>query len=325
MLLSEHGRFRDFVRRESPRYDLVIVHDLLETVPRQFLLHLPKGGARRLLSLQYGISTAEYSTGLSLASWLLHKSMGKLLISRVENILVFSSGTISELREYFGPLRGKNVHQLDLGIDAVSFEGECATVMGQLPAVAQWLDGRSIRPPFIFAIGRNNRAKGFDLLLESFSQLTAEFPGLTLVLAGERTPFTDELERTIRERKLQDRVSVLGRISSWERMALLATSAVFVIPSRKEGYGLNAVHARILSKPTVATSTGAHEQILGHEGPFALVRPGDVSQLTQALRVFITSAPGMVSVDPDQLARFDIGLLAKELLQLLPSRSTPKP
>jgi len=111
---------------------------------------------------------------------------------------------------------------------------------------------------------------------------------------------------------------ILGRVSSWERMALLATSTAFVIPSRKEGFGLNAVHARILSKPTVATLTGAHAQILGAEAPYWLVESGDIPRMTEALRAALRRGPSNVAIDAKQLARFDIRSVAHELLSLLP-------
>jgi glycosyltransferase involved in cell wall biosynthesis len=314
--LADRRRFRDFVRSESGTYDRVLVHGLLETIPRQFLLWFRGAPSRKLISLQYGISTADYSRILSAGSWLVHESVGRLLVSRMGTIVVFSSESESELRSYFGPMKGKNVVRETLGIDTAAFANEWASVAQQLPAGTSSLESRSIRPPFIFAIGRNNRMKGFDTLLESFGQLAKEFPSLSLVLAGERTPFTNNLESAIGKLDLQGRVLILGRISPWDRMALLTACTVFAIPSRKEGFGLNAVHARILSKPTVATATGAHVQILGNDGPFWIVPPGDVPALTEALRDAVNRGLATPGIDASQLSRFDINTLAAELLKL---------
>jgi len=295
---GERQRFLHFVQRESTNYDLVFVHGFLETIPRMFLLHYPRPAVHKMLSVQYGVAAAQFSRVFAAGSWLMYQSIGRLLVSRTEHIVVFSSEANSELREYFGTLKGTKVFELTLGIDSASFANEYTAFQERLPAAQAWLESRSIHSPFVFAIGRNHRAKGFDLLLESFGQLTKEFPSLSMVLAGERTPFTRELEHMIRSRGLQDKVVILGRVSSWERMALLATSTVFVIPSRKEGFGLNAVHARILSKPTVATLTGAHAQILGTEGPYWLVEPGDVPRMTEALHAALRRGPASVLRSP---------------------------
>ena len=320
---GDRRRFHDFIRREAPSYDRIIVQGLLETVPRSFLLRCRSVPPDRLISLQYGISTAEYSRVLGVASRWLHKTLGRWLVSRLRTVVVFSSGSVPELREYFGALTGTNVVQRTLGIDTVAFGKEWASVAPPSFAMAPWLEGRSIRPPFIFAIGRNNRAKGFDLLVKSFIPLAKEFPSLSLVLAGERTPLTQELESSVHAAGLDSRVRILGRIPSQDHMALLAACTVFAIPSRKEGFGLNAVHAKILGRPTVATSTGAHVEILGNERPFWIVPPGDVPRLTDALREALHTTPTPLSADPRQLARFDIRVLAEELLR--PPPLGPRP
>lgn len=322
-LAGEGRRFRHFVTRESPTFDAVIVHGLLETLPRQFLLQYPRAQMRKVISVQYGILSADYHRLLHFGSRVAHVGLGKLLISRLENIVVFSSTTGSELHSYFGALEGKRVRRLVLGIDPTSFASDYASVTERPTEVARWLENRSIQRPFLFAIGRNDPAKGFDILLESFRQLAEQFPTLTLVLAGDRTQFTDVLERMIRTYGLQDRVTMLGRVSPWESMSLFATCQVFVIPSRKEGYGLNAVMARVLSKPTVATATGAHEEILGGHSGSRIVTPGDVPRLTEALRAALLGPSPPITLDPERLASFDIHALADQLLQLVPVEVSP--
>jgi len=316
MRWDDRRRFHELVRREGGEFDRVIVHGLLETVPRTFLSWSRGALTSKLVSLQYGISTAEYSRLLRTASRILHMTLGRRLVSRMRTIVVFSAESGSELREYFGTPKGATVVRRSLGIDAAAFASEWAAVAQPPSVLTQRLAGRGIRSPFVFAIGRNHRAKGFDILLEAFAPLAREFPDLTLVLAGERTPFTEELERSIVAHGLEHRVLLLGRVSSPDRMALLAACTVFAIPSRKEGFGLNAAHARILSKPTVATSTGAHIETLDGEGPFWIVPPGDAVRLREALREGLQRPSGVSTIDATQLARFDIQSVAEGLLRL---------
>lgn len=314
--------FREFARTEADAFDLIVVHGLLETAPRAFLRECRARDLAHLFSLQYGVSSADTSPFLSPAARVAYRTWGRRLNARLRNVIVFSRESEREWADYFGARRRVRVVRLPLGIDSDELTAEYTQYRADVPRLDAWQSSRRFPPPFLLAIGRHDRAKGFDVAIEAFAQLAGESPHLSLVLAGQPTPFTEELRRDVRRAGLTERVVFPGRVSEWERLALLDASRLFLIPSRKEGYGLNAVLARVLGKSTVATRTGAHEETLSGDPRARLVPPEDPAELARAIRESLPQAGRGIHLDSDLLQAFDLRHLADKLVELAgaPSR-----
>lgn len=316
MARSSARAFREFVRTEVGTYDLIVVQGLLETAPRVFLSEYRTRDGQRLFSLQYGISSADASPLLSPAARVAYRTRGRRLNARLANVVVFSRESEEEWNRYFGERNDHKLLRLPLGIDAADLASEYALFTSEPGRLDTWRTTQPFRPPFLLAVGRHDRAKGFDVAIDAFARIAAEYPRMSLVLAGRPTPFTEELRRDARLAGVSDRVRILGRVNDWERFALMGTCELFLIPSRKEGYGLNAVLARVLSKSTVATRTGAHEEILSGDPWARLVPPNDPAALAQGIREGLQSGGPPMKLDAALLDQFDIRHLADRLVAL---------
>ncbi|MCK4889518.1 MAG: glycosyltransferase, partial [Candidatus Aminicenantes bacterium] len=62
-------------------------------------------------------------------------------------------------------------------------------------------------------LGRIDRIKGLDILVESFSIVSAEFDNFMLVIAGPDFGYKKALTRMIKERKIEDKVIFTGTLS----------------------------------------------------------------------------------------------------------------
>ncbi|MGE5471034.1 MAG: glycosyltransferase family 4 protein [Bacteroidota bacterium] len=92
----------------------------------------------------------------------------------------------------------------------------------------------------LLAVGRLDRQKGFDVLLESFASLTIKYPHWTLVVLGEG-PERDRLIAQVERLGLEGRVLIPGRagnVSDWYTRA-----DVYVMSSRFEGFPNTLVEA----------------------------------------------------------------------------------
>ena len=316
MTRPSHRRFLEFVRATAGQYDLVVVQGLLETMPREFVRHQDPADRAHTLSLQYGVSSADGSRLLGATSRTIYRSYGRRLSRRTPRVVLFSDESEREWHQYFGKGTGASIRRLGLGVDTETLVRETAEVQEHPSRVDEWLSSRGVRSPFVVAVGRNDRAKGFDVAIDALRYLGTDRPSLNLVLAGERTPFTDQLVKQAKAEGLEPRVVILGRVSGWERIALLSRADAFLIPSRKEGYGLNAVLARLLSKPTVATRTGAHPEIFAGDGRSRLVPPSDPQGFAGAIRDVLNEGPSPLAVDPVQISRFDIREVAAALVEI---------
>jgi glycosyltransferase involved in cell wall biosynthesis len=132
------------------------------------------------------------------------------------------------------------------------------------------------------AVGRLERQKGFDLLLQAFSRVAREVPEATLVIFGEG-PERASLELQARKLKLADRIRMPGvshSPGSW-----LSAGDVFVLSSRFEGFPNVLLEALMAGMPTVAFDCpwGPAEILCNGEAGL-LVPAGDVEQLGKMLR-----------------------------------------
>lgn len=138
-------------------------------------------------------------------------------------------------------------------------------------------DGR-----YIVAFGRQVRNKGFDLLIEAFSELAARFPSTRLVLGGDG-PENASLSRMGAELGVGDRV----HLTSWLRPAqvhwLLDQATLVVVPSRIESFGMAVFEALHAGRPVIATTRGGVGEFIEDGRHALLVDPTDVAALTTAM------------------------------------------
>jgi glycogen(starch) synthase len=130
--------------------------------------------------------------------------------------------------------------------------------------------------PYVLALGRLTRKKGFDLLLEAFALATAGSPSVDLILAGEGEERLT-LEALGRRLGLGGRVLFFGRATSDQVVHLLNGCLFLAVPSRLEPFGIVALEALAAGKPVLATRVGGMGQFLTELSPNLLPAPPGVS------------------------------------------------
>jgi glycosyltransferase involved in cell wall biosynthesis len=133
----------------------------------------------------------------------------------------------------------------------------------------------------LLAVGRLAEQKGFDLLIETFFNLSAKYPNWDLVILGEGT-LRPALEKQIRDLGLEKRIFLPGRVGNvgkWYESADL-----YVMSSRFEGFPMTLVEAMAYGLPAVSfdCDTGPRD-IIRHEVDGLLVPAGDMIALTATL------------------------------------------
>jgi glycosyltransferase involved in cell wall biosynthesis len=146
--------------------------------------------------------------------------------------------------------------------------------------------GATVDPDRLLFVGMVRRVKGLDVLLEALARLAPDHPRLRLEVIGatyERGHRRDEL----RARELVARLGLAARVrfrgaQAPEAVAeSLRTSALLVLPSRRESFGSVVAEALACGTPVVATRCGGPEEIVGDAG--RLVAVEDVAGLAAAI------------------------------------------
>jgi len=138
----------------------------------------------------------------------------------------------------------------------------------------------------VLAAGRLTHAKGFDLLLESWSELEPDFPGWSLSIAGEGED-RPALEAQIEDLGLRN-VKLLGQVPDIE--GLYQRCGFFVLSSRNEGFGMVLIEAMAFGKPVVSfdCKAGPRDIVADGENGF-LVTTGDCRGFAQRMRQLMES------------------------------------
>lgn len=173
-----------------------------------------------------------------------------------------------------------------LGVDLEPFEDLARH--GWLRQRAPDLAGRTI----ILFLSRLDRKKGLDLLLDAFAQVLPSRPELALVIAGAGD---QGFERALRDRAthlgVQDHVLWAGFLDETEKLAALADTDVFVLPSYSENFGMAVVEALASGLPVVVSDQVAMHRDIAAAGAGVVV-PCDAEALAAAL-LRVSSDPAL--------------------------------
>ena len=106
---------------------------------------------------------------------------------------------------------------------------------------------------FILFVGRLNKIKGPDLLLEAFHQLKDLLPDVDLLFVGPDGGMLKGLEASVQQANSAGRVRFIGYLGGSDKTAALQAAEILVIPSRLEAMSIVALEAGICGTPVVLT------------------------------------------------------------------------
>ncbi|GAA1973327.1 glycosyltransferase family 4 protein [Kitasatospora viridis] len=138
------------------------------------------------------------------------------------------------------------------------------------------LPPRSPRPA-IAVVSRLVAHKRVDWLLKAAARAAANWPGLTLDIAGDG-PELPELRRLAARYGLADTVTFHGHVDERRKRELLARAWLTVIPSVAEGWGLTAIEANTVGTPVLAYDVpGLRDAVRDRQTGWLLTAGGDLA------------------------------------------------
>ena len=158
----------------------------------------------------------------------------------------------------------------------------------------------------IVAVGRLDENKNHTMLIRAFEQIAPEFPEIQLEIYGEGSS-REQLEQFIRERKLEDKVKLMGSVTDVAER--IAKAKVFALTSNTEGMPNSLMEAMALGLPVVSTDCpcGGPAMLIKQGENGLLVPVGDSDALADAFRKILS----------DQKFAFKLGKNAYEITKKL--------
>lgn len=228
---------------------------------------------------RYGVMT------YGLEAWNL-SFLQRISLRRAARVITISDFTARALEGQRALPRGQSPEILSCAVDLERFRPgppsrEVSARLG-IPAGA----------PVLLTVARlagPDRQKGYDEVLRILPELVRTFPEIRYILAGDG-PDRSRIDALVRRLGVEERVVLPGRVSSGDLVEYYRLADVFVMPSRREGFGIVFIEAMACGTPVVAGNADAAREVVGRVLPENVVPPGDLVALKAAIERALRSA-----------------------------------
>jgi len=131
--------------------------------------------------------------------------------------------------------------------------------------------------------------KGYDMVISTIPELLTDFPNLIYILAGK----ADHKEKTrlnnlISKKSLHNHVLLIDFIPENELIDYFLLADIFVMPSKKEGFGLVFIEAAACGCPIIAGNKDGSKDALLNGTLGMLINPDSAQMLIQAIQKKLT-------------------------------------
>ncbi|MEJ2881700.1 glycosyltransferase family 4 protein [Pedobacter sp. GR22-6] len=164
--------------------------------------------------------------------------------------------------------------------------------------------------------------KGYDKVIAVMPELLQDFPNLQYLLCGtQQKEETERLHHLIRLLKLENHVKLIDFIPENELVDHYLLADIFVLPSRKEGFGIAFIEAATCGCEVIAGNADGSRETLLSGALGSTVDPDNLHLLQRTIKQTLNS-PKKISAENQQricLAQFGYPNYEKHIVKLLES------
>ena len=250
--LFKRGRFAGVWPGHSPdmrrelnqtvgQFDLVHIHELW---------HYPNyaaAGASRKNNVPYLISPLGTFAPTALRKGRLKKRIYSAFVDRglSNGATSFHAMTDQEARDTTAGTSEVPVEIVPIGVDPDEFSS--LPEPGEFERLYPEVAGKRV----VLFLGRLNKIKGLDILIEGFCRAALGRDDLHLVIAGPDGGFEREAREMVRAESIESSVSFTGPIYGETKLAALSRADVFALTSYGEGFSVALLEALAASLPLI--------------------------------------------------------------------------
>lgn len=139
--------------------------------------------------------------------------------------------------------------------------------------------------PIILFIGRINKIKGPDMLVDAFSKLACS--NAHLVIAGPDDGQLAEIKDLVKQHELMNRVTFTGLLSGEDVLSAFQDADLFVLPSRYDAFPTTIIEACLVGTPMVITDRCMIANLV--KGEIGEVVPFDAQAFADAMDLLLSN------------------------------------
>ncbi|MFC1917453.1 glycosyltransferase family 4 protein [Chloroflexota bacterium] len=204
--------------------------------------------------------------------------LGKLLLKKWVNKLDAKIAVSSVARDYVKRHFPGEYIIIPNGIDTAHFNPD-------VTPIAELSDGKIN----IVFVGRMEKRKGLDYLLDAYKLVKNRVPDSRLIAVGPGVRLRKKYGRRISRNCLKDDVTFVGYASYTNLPRYYKTADIVCSPATgRESFGIVLLEAMAVSKPIVASNIEGYASVLSHNSEGLLVPPRNVEELAEAMITLIS-------------------------------------
>jgi len=156
-----------------------------------------------------------------------------------------------------------------------------------VPPIDEFGDGKMN----ILFVGRLEKRKGLNYLLEAYKQVKQEISNSRLIIVGPGTRLRHKYEKWVAQNGLKD-VVFAGYVSYDELPRYYKTADIVCSPATgRESFGIVLLEAMAAGKPIIASDIEGYTSVMTHGAEGLLVPPKNAGKLAEALVSLMTDEP----------------------------------
>jgi 1,4-alpha-glucan branching enzyme len=178
----------------------------------------------------------------------------------------------------------------------------------------------------VLHVGRLDRVKGIEILIQAAPMLINQFPNVRFVLLGGGSDgYLEKLRQLLKSAGVkEDQFQFLGEVRQSKLFEWYQKADIAVVPTLNyESFSYTVAQAMAAGLPVIASRIGGIPETVGTDDVAILVEPGNEKQLAEALINLCKSAELRQAMGKAGLYRaqsyFSDGIVAKKTLVLYKS------
>jgi len=130
--------------------------------------------------------------------------------------------------------------------------------------------------------------KGYDKVIKALPAIIKEYPNTKYVIAGKYDAAEKErIDKQVAAEGLQEHVILTGYLQEEELVAHYQMADLYIMPSRKEGFGIVFIEALVCGLPVIAGNADGSADALLNGELGTLIDPNSVEDIAAALKKHI--------------------------------------
>lgn len=169
-------------------------------------------------------------------------------------------------------------------------------------------------------LAAREKYKGYELVMQAVHDIKAHYPMIKYLVVGKYdTEEKQRLDELIERLSLQKNIILAGFIPDEELAAHYSLADLYIMPSRKEGFGIVFIEAMFYGKPVIAGNVDGSVDALKNGKFGLLVNPASQQQITDAIIEVLSNKEKFLPAHNEVMDHFSFTVYKENLKKIVES------